>query len=449
MTEETRINGMMDRRRFLKLLGAAGATGAVVSACGTAPVAQAPAPTCEPCPTCPPAPACPVAEPCVPEGMKAVFLYADGPGGNLGWKSGDALKYVPAEKIPNGPAADLVAALPKEKLLDIYTKMIKARKWETTMKDLFVSGSDGLYGAFHVYIGEEGISSGVMSSLNTDDYIVSTHRGHGHLIAKGGDLNKMSAEIFFRKDGYNKGYGGSMHITDLSLGILGMNGIVGASFYIATGAAYGAGLVRKTKQVAVAFAGDGAANSVYYFSAVRNAVNYNLPVIYVIENNFQGITIPMATVTPTKQVSDYVKGLGLPAQTIDGNDVTAVYAAAAEAVDRARNGGGPSMIECMTYRWYDHAGFAGAKVGQEGAIGLPYRTDEEVRTWMSRDPILRFQNFLLERNLVAEADLTQIDTDTQAAVDASVEFARQSPLPDQEAGLLNVYAASSPKATQF
>jgi len=121
---------------------------------------------------------------------------------------------------------DLVAGLPKDKLLHIYEDMVKARKWETTMKDLFVSGQDGLYGAFHVYIGEEGIASGVMGSLNDDDYIVSTHRGHGHLIAKGGDLNKMSAEIYFRKDGYNKGYGGSMHITDLSLGILGMNGIV-------------------------------------------------------------------------------------------------------------------------------------------------------------------------------------------------------------------------------
>jgi len=135
--------------------------------------------------------------------------------------------------------------------------------------------------------------------------------------------------------------------------------------------------------------------------------------------------------------------------TIDGNDVTAVYAAAAEAVERARNGGGPSMIEAMTYRWYDHAGFAGAKVGQDGAIGLPYRTDDEVRTWMSRDPILRFKNFLLERNLVAEADLTKIDTDTQAAVDASVEFARASALPDPESGLLNTYATGKATATQF
>lgn len=438
MTEQNGLDRMIDRRRFLKLLGAAGATGAVVVSCAPVPVA-APAP----------APTCPPAEPCAPEGMKAVYVYTEGPGGNLDWQAGDALKFLPPEKIPDGPAADLLASLPKDKLLDIYQKMVAARKWETRMKDLFVGGEDGLYGAFHVYIGEEGIASGVMAALNADDYIVSTHRGHGHLIAKGGDLNKMSAEIYFRQDGYNKAYGGSMHITDLSLGILGMNGIVGASFYIATGAAYSAALVRKTKQVAVAFAGDGATNSVYYFSAVRNAVNYNLPVIYVIENNFQNIAVPMATVSPTKQLSDMTKGLGLPCTTVDGNDVAAVYAAATEAVDKARAGGGPSVVEAMTYRYYDHAGFGGAKVGVDGAFGLPYRTDDELRGWMARDPILRMKTFMLERKLASEADLAKVDEDTQAAVEASVEFARQSPSPNPEDGLLNTYATGAVRATQF
>jgi len=169
----------------------------------------------------------------------------------------------------SGAASDALASLPKEKLLQLYGKMQASRKWETKMKDLFLDGKDGLYGQFHTYVGEEAIAVGVMSVLNDDDYIASTHRGHGHLIAKGGDLNKMTAEIFFRETGYNKGYGGSMHITDMAKGIMGMNGIVGASYYMAAGAAIH-GMVKGTKQVGVAFFGDGAAASPYYFSAVRS-----------------------------------------------------------------------------------------------------------------------------------------------------------------------------------
>ena len=166
-----------------------------------------------------------------------------------------------------------------------------------------------------------------MGALNDDDYIASTHRGHGHLIAKGGDLNKMSAEIFFKETGYNKGYGGSMHITDMSKGIMGMNGIVGASYYMAAGAAICARMVQGTKQVGVAFFGDGASASPYYFSAVRSCANLKLPVIFVAENNFQYMGVPMALTVPTKYISEYTKGLDIPHHLVDGNDVTAVYAA--------------------------------------------------------------------------------------------------------------------------
>ena len=218
---------------------------------------------------------------------KTVSLATAGPGGNPNWQPGDAVKFLPPEKMAtNGRAAEVLASLPKDKLLTIYQRMNASRKWETTMKDLFVGGKDGLYGAFHPYVGEEAIANGVIAALNDDDYIASTHRGHGHLIAKGGDLNKMAAEIFFKETGYNKGYGGSMHITDMSKGIMGMNGIVGASYYLAAGAALRA-RVRGTKQVAVAFFGDGAANSPYYFSAIRSCTNYKVPVIFVCENNFQ------------------------------------------------------------------------------------------------------------------------------------------------------------------
>jgi TPP-dependent pyruvate/acetoin dehydrogenase alpha subunit len=326
--------------------------------------------------------------------------------------------------------------------------MQASRRWETTMKDLFLAGDDGLYGAFHTYVGEEAMAVGVMGALDEDDYIASTHRGHGHLIAKGGDLNKMSAEIFFKQSGYNKGYGGSMHITDMSKGILGMNGIVGASYYMAAGAAL-RGMVRGTRQVAVAFFGDGAAASPYYFSAIRSCVNQTIPCIFVNENNFQYMSNPVGNTVPTKYVSEYTKGLDIPHHLVDGNDVSAVYAATQAAVDHARAGNGPSMIEGMTYRWYDHAGFAGARVGEDGAFGIPYRTDDEVRGWISRDPITRYHRWLLAKELATDAELAEIAAETEAAVEASVEFARAGADPDPEAGVLNTHAAGAAVATQF
>jgi acetoin:2,6-dichlorophenolindophenol oxidoreductase subunit alpha len=376
-------------------------------------------------------------------------LATAGPGGNRAWQPGDAVKFLPPEDIPTrGKAADVLASLPKDRLLHLYDRMTASRTWETAMKDLFLAGKDGLYGAFHTYVGEEAVAVGVISTLHPDDYIASTHRGHGHLIAKGGDLNKMSAEIFFKESGYNKGYGGSMHITDMSKGIMGMNGIVGASFYMAAGAAL-RGMVRGTKQVAVAFFGDGASASPYYFSAIRSCANLKIPTIFVNENNFQYMGVPMALTVPTKYISEYTKGLDIPHFLVDGNDISAVYAAASDAVAWARAGKGPSMIEAVTYRWYDHSGFAGGHVGQDGARGLPYRTDEEVRQWMSRDPIARYKRWLLAKQLVSEGELAQIDTATTAAVEASIAFARTSADPAPEAGALNTYANGAAAATQF
>ncbi|HYM09081.1 MAG TPA: thiamine pyrophosphate-dependent dehydrogenase E1 component subunit alpha [Bryobacterales bacterium] len=430
----TEPNGRIDRRTLLKIMGSAGATGAVLSSCGGS-LGSASAES--------------GAGLTGGKWEKSVVLATAGPGGNPNWQPGDALKFLPPERIPtSGRAADMLASLPKQKLLTIYQRMNASRKWETSMKDLFVGGKDGLYGAFHTYVGEEAMANGVMAALNEDDYIASTHRGHGHLIAKGGDLSKMAAEIFFKETGYNKGYGGSMHITDMSKGIMGMNGIVGASYYLAAGAARRA-QVRGTKQVAVAFFGDGAANSPYYFSAIRSSTNYKIPVIFVNENNFQYMGVPMATTTPTKYISDYTKGLGIPHHVVDGNDVTAVYAATKEAVDWARAGKGPSMIEGITYRWYDHSGFAGARVGRDGAMGLPYRSDEEVRQWISRDPIARFRKWLLDKEVAKASELAKIEADAQAAVEAAIVFARQSKDPDPQAGVLNTLASGAVPATQF
>jgi TPP-dependent pyruvate/acetoin dehydrogenase alpha subunit len=426
-------DGMIDRRHLLKLIGAAGASAAVVSTgCSNPFQADVNA-----------------AGLTGGEWDKPIRLATAGPGGNKNWKPGDSARFLPPERIPtSGAASDLVASLPKEKLLLMYQRMQESRRWETTMKDLFLAGKDGLYGAFHPYVGEEAIAAGVMAVLNDDDYIASTHRGHGHLIAKGGDLNRMSAEIFFRETGYNKGYGGSMHITDMSKGIMGSNGIVGASFYLAAGAAL-RGRIRGTKQVGVAFYGDGAAASPYYFSAVRSCANLKLPVVFVNENNFTFMGVAMALTAPTKYISEYTRGLDIPHHVVDGNDVTAVYAATREAADWARAGNGPSVIEGMTYRWYDHSGFAGAKVGQDGARGLPYRSDEEVRSWMSRDPLMRYKTWLLAKGLVAEGELAGVESDVKARVEASIEFARQSRHPDPRAGVLNTYAKGAAPATQF
>ena len=424
--------GKVDRRALLKMMGAAGASATVMSACGT-----------------------PFGGSVSAQGLtgaefdKTVQLATAGPGGNKNWQPGDAAKFVPPETIPTrGAASDVVAALPKEQLLKLYWQMQASRRWESTMKDLFLAGEDGLYGAFHTYVGEEAMAVGAVGALNEDDYIASTHRGHGHLIAKGGDLNKMSAEIFFKESGYNKGYGGSMHITDMSKGIMGMNGIVGASFYMTAGAAL-RGMVRGTKQVGMAFFGDGAAASPYYFSAVRSCANHKIPVLFVNENNFQYMALPVALTLPTKYVSEYTKGLNIPHHLVDGNDLTAVYAATKEAVDWARAGNGPSVIEGITYRWYDHAGFAGARAGEDGAMRLPYRTDEEVRAWMARDPISRYQGWLLAKDLVTESELAEVEQATQAAVDASITFARQGQDPDPEAGVLHTHASGPVAATQF
>ncbi len=426
----TANNGKVDRRTLLKMMGAAGASAAVISGCGPSSISG--------------------------QGLsgaefdKSVPLATAGPGGGgKNWKPGYALQFLPPEDMPtSGPASSVLAAQPKEKLLELYRLMNSSRKWETTMKDLFLAGDDGLYGAWHTYVGEEAIAVGVIGALNEDDYIASTHRGHGHLIAKGGDINKMSAEIFFKESGYNKGYGGSMHITDMSKGIMGMNGIVGASFYMAAGAALRA-KVRGTKQVAVAFFGDGAAASPYYFSAVRSCKNHNIPVIFVNENNFQYMSIPMAATAPTKYISEYTKGLDIPHYLVDGNDVSAVYAATNEAVEWGRAGKGPSVIEGLTYRWYDHSGFAGARVNEDGAMGLPYRTDEEVRAWMTRDPLPRYKRWLLAKGLAGEDELNKIESDAQVAVDASVEFARSGRDPDPEAGVMHTHAEGPVVATQF
>jgi pyruvate dehydrogenase E1 component alpha subunit len=365
----------------------------------------------------------------------------------IGGLAGAAIAFgapVPAHASNSWGTADVS----DDKLVNMYTLMLRSRWWEASMKDAFLGGKDGLYGPCHLYIGEEAVAVGMISALNPDDYIASTHRGHGHLIAKGGDLKKMSAELFFRNDGYNKGFGGSMHLTDVSRGILGMNGIVGPSHLLAAGAAYGI-KVRGTKQVAMSFGGDGSVNNGWFYSALRNASLYKLPLVAVIENNGYQIDMPTEKTIALAELATIAKGLEIPGETVDGNDVLAVNAVAQRAVARARDGLGPTLIEAKTYRWFDHAGMAGAKIDEFGAFGLPYRTDREVRYWMARDPVARMRTFLIGEKLLTEENDAKLVADVKKEVADALEFARNSPHPPGDLGLRNVYAEGSVSPSQF
>lgn len=330
-----------------------------------------------------------------------------------------------------------IAGLSDAQLVGMYTDMLKIRLWETKIKDLLLQG--GFRGVAHLYVGQEAIAVGVCRALRPDDYIASNHRGHGHLIAKGGDLRLMLAEITHKATGYCKGYGGSLHITDMRLGILGMNGIVGASHLFAAGAAYGI-KVKGTDQVAVSFGGDGSLQNHFFTSAANSAAAWKLPWIAIIENNGYQIWVRSAEVYGITDLARRAEGFGIEGRVVDGNDVLAVYTVAKQAVDKARAGGGPTVIECKTYRWYDHYGAAGARIGVEGAFGLGYRSDRELRDWMAKDPIPRFRRFLVAEKILTEQRADEIVEEVRKAVEDAVEFAAAQPPPKPEDGLRHVFA---------
>jgi pyruvate dehydrogenase E1 component alpha subunit len=284
-------------------------------------------------------------------------------------------------------------------------------------------------GFVHLYLGQEAVAVGVCAALNVDDTITSTHRGHGHIIAKGGDVKRMMAELYGKATGYNKGKGGSMHIADPSLGILGANGIVGAGIPIATGAGMSAKLL-KTGQVAACFFGDGASNQGTFHEAINIASAFDLPVIYVCENNLYGVGTRQSQVRKVEDIADRGVAYGIPGLAVDGNDVIAVYEASTEAVARARAGQGPTLIECKTYRWRTHF---------EGEPDT-YRPPEEVQAWLDREPIAAYRQRLIEGGALDEGKATRIEGDVIAELDAAVEYARQSPLPEPETALQDLWA---------
>ena len=314
-------------------------------------------------------------------------------------------------------------------LLDMHRRMVRIRIFEETAGKMMENGK--IPGALHLYVGQEAIAAGVMVHLSNEDYITSTHRGHGHLIAKGGEFNYMFAELYGKATGYCKGKGGSMHISNLDLGMLGANGIVGGGPPIAMGAAFSCRF-RKTKNVAVAFFGDGASNEGAFHEAANMAGLYKLPCVFVCENNGYGEYTPQANHQAIVDVADRAPGYGMPGVVVDGMDAVAVYEAAGEAIKRARKGAGPTLLECKTYRYYDHVGVRG--------MGLSYRTDEEVEQWKQKDPIANFEARLAEQGVLSADAAAAVHDAVRQEVDEGIAFAESSPSPAPAAVTEDVYA---------
>jgi TPP-dependent pyruvate/acetoin dehydrogenase alpha subunit len=317
--------------------------------------------------------------------------------------------------------------IPRETLIRMLELMLKIRHFENRVKELFAAGE--IPGFVHLYLGQEAIAAGVCATLNQDDYITSTHRGHGHIIAKGADMKYMMAELYGKATGYNKGKGGSQHIAWPGLGILGANGIVSGGIPIATGAAMSAKL-RKSGQVAVAFFGDGASNEGAFHESLNIAAAFNLPVVYVCENNLYGVGTRQSRVRKIEDIADRASGYGMPGLVVDGNNVLAVYEASLEAVKRARMGEGPTLIECKTYRWRTHF---------EGEPDT-YRPPEEVEAWMRREPIAPYRRHLIEQGIISASEADALEQRVIAQVEEAVEFARNSPFPAPESALEDLWA---------
>jgi pyruvate dehydrogenase E1 component alpha subunit len=319
----------------------------------------------------------------------------------------------------------------KNKLLEMYRSMQRIRQFESRVRDLAMANE--IPGFVHVSIGEEASATGICAALRPTDRITSTHRGHGHLIAKGGDLKRMMAEIYGKRDGYCKGKGGSMHIVDYSLGILGANGIVGAGLPIATGSGLAA-VIAGRDDVTACFFGDGASNEGTFHESLNLAAVWNLPVIFVCENNGFGEFTPMQTVTSVKDIAVRAQGYNIPGHIVDGNDVLEVYQYASEAVARARSGTGPTLLECKTYRWEGHV------VGEQAFLGdEAYRTKKEIEEWKLKCPLIKFEKFVLESRKITQSELDKIVVETNADLDAAIEFARTSPLPEPSEVTDDVY----------
>ncbi len=319
----------------------------------------------------------------------------------------------------------------RELLIEMLTIMLKIRIFEE--KVIKLEQQKELPGWLHFYLGEEAVATGVMLNLKKDDYITSTHRGHGHLIAKGADIKYMMAELYGKSTGYCKGRGGSMHISDASIGILGANGIVGAGIPIATGAGYGC-QVQKNNKVVVSFFGDGAADTGSFHESLNLASIWKLPVIYVVENNYYALSFKcegegMRHVN-VKDIAERAAAYNIPGIIADGMDVLDVYNKISDVVDDVRNGKGPVLFEAKTYRYKGH------HLGDHEG----YRTKEEVKEWKKKDPITRLSRKLTGEKILSQSDIEGIKKQLAEELEEAVDFARKSPAPSVDTVTEDIFA---------
>lgn len=315
-----------------------------------------------------------------------------------------------------------------ELLLDMYRRMWLIRLFEEQAE--YQSSQGKVVGALHTYIGQEAVGVGVCAHLGDKDYITSTHRGHGHCISKGADIKRMMAELFGRATGYCKGKGGSMHIADFAVGMLGANGIVAGGFGLATGAGLAAQM-RASGQVAVCFFGDGAVNRGPFHENINLGAVWRLPVVYVCENNQYAQWTAQEEITLVTDVASMSSAYGIPGFQVDGMDVMAVHEAGGEAIERARQGEGPTLLECKTYRFHGHN------------FGDPqqYRTREEIAEWSdSRDPIVAFERYLRQQQILSEGRSKEIQQQVAEEIKEAVSFATESPYPGPEELYKDVYS---------
>ena len=328
------------------------------------------------------------------------------------------------------PTEALESVMPatRELVLDLHRRMVRIRRFEERAGKLVESGD--MPGFLHLYVGQEAVAAGVCSALTDADQITSTHRGHGHAIAKGADFRPMFAELYGKTTGYCKGRGGSMHIVDMNRGMLGANAIVGGGIPIAVGAAF-ASQYRGDGTVAVSFFGDGATNIGAFHESVNMAAVLNLPVVFVIENNGYAEFTPQDRHMKLTDIAERASSYGIPGVIVDGMDVLAVRNVALEAVERAKRGEGPTLIEAKTYRYFDHQGIKGMRI--------LYRDPAEVEAWKTRDAIHLIEAIGVERGLVSAEEFADIWAQTEADIDDGIEFARTSPDPDPVDILDDVY----------
>lgn len=317
----------------------------------------------------------------------------------------------------------------KKQLMSFYETMFKTRRFEEETFEFYKKGM--MAGLAHLYMGEEAVAAGVCAALKEDDYIGSTHRGHGHLVARGADLNRMMAEILGKETGYSHGKGGSMHIMAMDKGILGANGIVGGEIPIATGAAYTI-KYKGTDQVAVSFMGDSATNEGTFHESLNMAAAWDLPCIYIIENNLYGISVDIRDVTNTPDLAVRAKAYDIPGVVVDGMDVTDVYEAAVKAVKRAREGKGPTLIECKTYRWQGH------HVG-DPATYRKRRSETEKEDWMARCPVATLRKEMIESGKAKEAEIEKLESQIEEQIQEAVQFAADSPYPEASEAFTDVF----------